>query len=215
MSGTPFAPVGTKSGDETKRIQARLLELGFWLSSVDGQYGLATTQAVMAYQKYAGLRASGTVDSETAVSLTRARFRASGSATDGTLTEIDKRKQLLFLIEDGRTVWVFNTSTGSGKFYSEFNKNTGRIEEDWSITPDGLWKIQRERHDGWWDGDLGKIYRPKYFHGGIAIHGMNSVPNYPASHGCVRLSLPAMDFIWNNGLIPKGSTVWVHGGDPV
>ena len=65
------------------------------------------------------------------------------------------------------------------------------------------------------EGDLGKIYRPKYFHGGIAIHGMTSVPNYPASHGCVRLSTQAMDFIWDNDLIPMRSVVWVHGNIPL
>ena len=42
------------------------------------------------------------------------------------------------------------------------------------------------------------------------MHGMTSVPGYPASHGCVRLSLPAMDFLWDTGLIPVGTPVWVH-----
>ena len=59
------------------------------------------------------------------------------------------------------------------------------------MTPEGLFQTTRERPEGWWEGDLGKIYRPKYFVGGIAIHGMTSVPNHPASHGCVRLSTAA------------------------
>ena len=46
------------------------------------------------------------------------------------------------------------------------------------------------------------------------MHGMTSVPNYPASHGCVRLSVMAMDFIWDAGLVPLGTTVWVHGSNP-
>ena len=74
----------------------------------------------------------------------------------------------------------------------------------------GLFRTDRQRPDGWWEGDLGKIYRPKYFVGGIAIHGMTSVPAYPASHGCVRLSLPAMDFLWAQDLVPLGTPVWVH-----
>jgi peptidoglycan hydrolase-like protein with peptidoglycan-binding domain len=210
LTATPLRAVDNNSGPETKRVQARLVELGFWVSGIDGQYGLATIQAVMAFQKYTHLKATGRVDGYTAALLTSAQFRASASATDGSLVEIDKAKQLLFLVEDGRTIWVFNTSTGSGKHYAEVNKNTGKVEEDDAITPDGHWEITREHAEGWWDGDLGKIYRPKYFHGGIAIHGMNNVPNYPASHGCVRLSLPAMDFIWANGLLPKGTPVWVH-----
>ena len=30
------------------------------------------------------------------------------------------------------------------------------------------------------------MYYSRYFYGGYAIHGYHSVPNYPASHGCVR-----------------------------
>jgi lipoprotein-anchoring transpeptidase ErfK/SrfK len=44
------------------------------------------------------------------------------------------------------------------------------------------------------------------------VHGSNSIPNYPASHGCVRVSVPAMDFIWEQNLMPMRITVWVHGG---
>jgi peptidoglycan hydrolase-like protein with peptidoglycan-binding domain len=212
LRATPLKAVLADSGSETRRIQARLIELGFWLQAVDGNYGLSTRQAVIAFQKYSGLKASGEVDRATAEALTNATRRAEASASDVSLVEIDKGQQLLFIVDDGRTMWVFNTSTGNGKPYREVNQNTGRIEEDVAITPNGLWQINRERHDGWWDGDLGQIYRPKYFKGGIAIHGMNNVPNYPASHGCVRLSLPAMDFIWDNELIPKGTTVWVHEG---
>jgi hypothetical protein len=39
---------------------------------------------------------------------------------------------------------------------------------------------------------------------------MTSVPNRPVSHGCVRLSTQAMDFIWDSNLIPLRPVVWVH-----
>ena len=70
----------------------------------------------------------------------------------------------------------------------------------------------RERNEGWWPGDLGEIYRPKYFSGGAAVHGSNSIPDYPASHGCVRVSVPAMDWVWDINLMPKSTPVWVHEG---
>ena len=63
--------------------------------------------------------------------------------------------------------------------------------------------------------DLGEIFRPKYFRGGVAVHGSNNIPNYAASHGCVRISTSAMDFIWDNDLIPMRSVVWVHGNIPL
>lgn len=210
---TPLVAVGGSSGENTKFIQLRLAQLGFWNSGTDGQYGLTTKQAVMAFQKYLGLDPTGKVDDATAAYMTNVTERAHGAADTGTLVEIDKAKQLLYVIVDGKTQWVFNTSTGNGQPYIEDDKNTpGEKITGVALTPEGLFKTNRERPEGWWEGDLGQIYRPKYFRGGIAVHGSNSIPNYPASHGCVRVSVPAMDFIWASGLVPLGTTVWVHVG---
>lgn len=210
--GQQLVAVGTRNGADTAAIQFRLNQLGFWSGNVtDGQYGQATMQAVMAFQKYLGLPATGKVDEGTAAYLTAFTERAHGTADSGTLVEVDKAKQLLFIVVDGKTVWTFNTSTGSEIPYEAVNKNDPtKVEKGDAVTPSGLWEVTRERPEGWWEGDLGKIYRPKYFHGGVAIHGMTSVPNYPASHGCVRVSVPAMDFIWDTGLVPVGTPVWVH-----
>jgi peptidoglycan hydrolase-like protein with peptidoglycan-binding domain len=208
----PFAAVGSSGGGETARIQQRLVDMGFWNSGADGEYGLTTSQAVMAFQKYVGLEASGYVNQETADALTNAKFRAHGLADAGTLVEIDKDKQLLFVVHNGRTVWIYNTSTGDGQPYTEADQNTpGETQTGVSITRNGLHEVYRERPVGWWEGDLGKIYRPKYFSGGQAVHGSNNVPNYPASHGCVRVSIPAMDFIWETNIMPMHIPVWVHG----
>ena len=59
-------------------------------------------------------------------------------------------------------------------------------------------------------GPLGDLWRPRYFNGGIAVHGSASVPAYPASHGCARVSNPAMNMIWASGLMPMGSRVVVY-----
>ena len=207
---TAIVAVGKEDGPDTAAAQMRLRQLGFWTGELDGEYGFATTQAVMAFQKYMGLDPSGKLDQDTANWLTVVPERAHGAADDGTLVEVDKTKQLLFLIKDGKTIWTFNTSTGSGIAYTAHNQNTGELESGDAVTPNGLWKTNRERPNGWWSGDLGDIYRPKYFKGGVAIHGMTRVPNTPVSHGCVRLSTMAMDFIWDNDLVPLGTPVWVH-----
>jgi lipoprotein-anchoring transpeptidase ErfK/SrfK len=58
---------------------------------------------------------------------------------------------------------------------------------------------------------LGTLYRAKYFTSdGVAVHGSASVPAYPASHGCVRLTNAATDFVWAANLIPLGSKVIVY-----
>ena len=212
---TAIPAIGTSSGAEAARLQQRLLDLGYWVQATDGEFGLTTRQAVMAFQKYEGLTPTGSLDEVSAARISEVDTRPFGRAQAGTMVEVDKAKQLLFVIEEGQTRWVLNTSTGSEIPYSEPNSNNPDIlEEGDSVTPVGLHKVNREREEGWWEGDLGQIYRPKYFSGGVAVHGANSVPEYPASHGCVRVSVPAMDWIWDEGLLPIGSLVWVHGDIP-
>ena len=212
---TPLRAVGTSSGDDTSRVQERLLELGFWVQSTGGTYGLTTRQAVMAFQKYMGLPADGVLDDATAAAMSELTERPHGRADAGTLIEVDKARQLLFIVIDGRTEWILNAATGTEIPYERPNANDPDIiERGSSITPTGLHKVNREHADGWRAGDLGEIYRPKYFIGGVAVHGSNSIPNHPASAGCVRVSVPAMDWIWENDFMPMRTPVWVHGDIP-
>ena len=95
----PIQAVKQNDGDETARVQARLLELGFWVSGVDGDFGLTTKQAVMAFQKYVGIEADGSVGPITADFLTQMTERAKPQiAVDGDQVEVDKDRQVLFII---------------------------------------------------------------------------------------------------------------------
>lgn len=204
---------GQRSGPPTIAAQKKLLQLGFWLASTDGRFEDTTRQAVMAFQKYFKLKPTGSISSGTAYLLDLVKEPAQALSRDGTLAEVDKQRQLLFIVKDGTTVAVLNASTGDDREYEEPDANSpGVIIRGVALTPEGTFKIDRERPDGWWIGDLGQIYRPKYFIGGVAIHGSTSVPAYPASHGCVRVSVAAMDMIWDQELLPRGTTVVVHSG---
>lgn len=215
VADPPVAAVGKSDGPDTARAQLRLLELGFWLEEADGDYGLTTQQAVMAFQKYYGLETDGSLGPDTAAVMSIVTERPKASADAGTLVEIDKSKQLLFFVIDGFTAWILNTSTGSEIPYDEPDKNSPGLRQTGdSVTRNGLHDVYRERAEGWWEGDLGEIYRPKYFSGGEAVHGSNHIPDYPASHGCVRVSVPAMDWIWESNLMPLDLPVWVHGQIP-
>ena len=148
----------------------------------------------------------------TAFLLDKLEVRPQAQAPNGPLAEVDKARQLLFLVEDGITKHVINASTGDDRPYLEPDMNTpGELIRGTAITPVGKYKMNRERPDGWWVGDLGQIYRPKYFIGGVAIHGSQTVPAYPASHGCVRVTTAAMDMIWDSGMLPLGADVVVYG----
>lgn len=52
-------------GDEVRQIQKKLKKLGFYNGSVDGIYGTATKQAVIAFQKNCGITADGVAGPKT------------------------------------------------------------------------------------------------------------------------------------------------------
>jgi peptidoglycan hydrolase-like protein with peptidoglycan-binding domain len=198
-------------GNQVKTLQHRLSALGFWVQSGDGVYGTTTIQAVMAFQKQMNLPVSGNVDRRTADVLNFPLPRVkSNNARSGNYFEIDKGRQIGYIVRDGQVLWALNVSTGSGKHYKEFSQKLKKTLEGDAITPEGTFKVYMERPVDWWEGELGRMYRPKYVYGGVAVHGASNVPNYPASHGCIRVSVAAMDWIYAANMIPKGSTVWIH-----
>ncbi|AEV81287.1 peptidoglycan-binding protein [Actinoplanes sp. SE50] len=201
----PAAPrklkVGAKGGD-VLAVQRRLTELGYWNGGADGTFGDSTQQAVYALQKAAGIGRDGTVGPKTLKALD-AGVRPAARSTKGRVVEIDLNRQLLLLVDGGRITQIFNTSTGSNRYYEQ---KGGRFLAD---TPRGRFTVGREI-DGWRNAPLGLLWRPKYFNGGIAVHGANSVPPYAASHGCARVSIAAMNWMWNNDALPLKTKVWVY-----
>lgn len=210
----PVMAVRMTSGPATQVVQLRLLSLGYWLKAAEGTYDFTTRQAVMAFQKFAELPVTGSVDDATADAILRAErplARSEDKGLDKDVVEVDLERQLAFVVRGGVTEAVLNVSTGTGRPYVERSpKNPNIVIRDVGDTPSGRFRVQRLRPDGWWEGDLGSIYRPIYFRGGIAFHGSAVVPEWPASHGCVRVSVDAMDMLWDSGLLEKWDDVWVY-----
>lgn len=210
----PVMPVRMTSGPATQVVQLRLLSLGYWLKSADGEYDMTTRQAVMAFQKINKLWASGSVDDDTAEAILHAKqvmSRTEEKGRDDDMVEVDLETQVAYVVRGGVTEAVLNVSSGTGERYVERSvKNPNLVIRDVAETPKGHFWVQKLRGDGWWEGDLGPIYRPIYFHGGIAFHGSAVIPAYPASHGCVRVSTDAMDMLWDSGLLEKFDSVWVY-----
>jgi len=185
-------------------LQQRLTELGYWNGKADGNFGGTTQQAVYALQKAAGIGRDGSVGPITQKALDQGvRPTARSKAGSGYLVEIDLTKQLLMFVKGGQVIATLNTSTGSNQHYV-YKGDTFLAD-----TPTGHFKVGRQI-DGVRHGPLGDLYRPKYFNGGIAVHGSPSIPPYPASHGCARVSNAAINWIWSTNKLPLKTKVWVY-----
>ena len=197
-------PLGVGSaGPQVTSLQTRLLGLGYWLPGVTGVYDSLTQQAVFAFQKYSSLPRTGSFGLLELAKLSQAD-RPVPRSTSGYMIEIDKTRQVIIVANNGHADWVFNASSGSDHPYT--SQGVGYSAH----TPEGNFNVIRSV-DGYDKSPLGQLYRPRYFtNTGIAVHGYTDVPPYPASHGCVRVSNAAMDFVWNANIMPIGSAVWVY-----
>jgi lipoprotein-anchoring transpeptidase ErfK/SrfK len=144
---------------------------------------------VWAFQKVNRLKVSGTVGPRLWAALgaprspkplTRHRERAR--------VEIDLRRQLRVVYKAGEIALITHISSGSGEYYcaKDFGSDTPRCR--YAVTSTGDFRTGR-RVTGWDPSPLGQLYNPVYFNGGIAVHGYPSVPDGPASHGCVRVPM--------------------------
>ena len=207
----PFTPskvfkVGSH-GEGVLALEKRLSELRYEVGAVDGFYDQQTWQGVMAFQKYAKLKRTGTFTLETQKALHVATFPEGLYHEVGLpRIEIDLRRQVLLYFDEQGLNRVIAVSTGSNRTYCEISKKSGKQVCGVAKTPRGKFRIEW-RISGWRESDLGKLYNPLYFIGGVAIHGSPSVPASNVSHGCVRISMDTS--IWFYDTIKNGTPVIV------
>lgn len=198
----PPAPAGLPA-EQVKAAQEKLLAMGYWMPNADGKLGSVTQQAVMAFQKVNGMGRTGKLDAAVADAIAKASRPAPANGSVDHI-EIDKKRQVIFVVRGGQVAYVFNTSTGTERNYVTDG------HRGFAHTPTGTFAVNRVIN-GVDKGPLGNLYRPRYFtNNGIAVHGSASIPGYPASHGCARVHNAVMDFIWANNLMPMGSKVYVY-----
>lgn len=188
-------------GEGVADLQSRLNASGYWCGAVDGGFGHLTQQAVWAVQKAHGLSRDGIAGPLTVAAVESGYRPAPYSGGDH--VEVHLASQLILLVRGGATTMVLNTSTGNGEPY-EFEGGSYLAH-----TPTGDYAVWYVDGSGWRDGELGELYRPMFYSGNFAIHGSGSIPPWPASHGCARISTQAMDMFWSQNLLKMGDRVIV------
>lgn len=197
-------------GDQVLAIQQKLQELRYDISNPDGRFGSETWHAVLAFQKANNLSRTARVNTKM-LELLEAGAEPAPMVPEGGADriEVDLKRQILSLYREGTLNRIVSISSGTGKPYCDYNPDTKKQECDIAKTPLGSFRVQ-SRIAGYRESKLGLLYNPLYFTGGYAIHGSNSVPGYPASHGCVRI--PNKTSEWFVTDIPDKIAVYVFDG---
>lgn len=171
------------------RMQQELERLGYLpAGSADGVFGERTWQAVVAFQGWSGIERDGVAGAHTRAALSSAHRPTPWSTAEG--MEVHIPQQVLLLVRGGRVWRAVHVSTG---------------RPGWP-TPVGHFDVI-ERDVQSWSAPF-DVWMPlaQYFFPGFAIHEFSEVPDYPASHGCVRVPEVEARVVWDFGRV--GMRVW-------
>jgi peptidoglycan hydrolase-like protein with peptidoglycan-binding domain len=179
---------GGSRGLAVRALQNRLAELAY-LTPVNGFFNSSTSRAVLAFRKVNGMarttNANGAVFRKLARGGGGFHVRYPGA---GKHVEFDWSRQVLVLAQGATPQKILHASSGKPTTPTVFGKF-----HFYSKTP-GF-----NSHG---------MYFSNYFIGGYAIHGYAGVPNYPASHGCIRIPIPSAIAVYK--WISLGDTIYVY-----
>jgi peptidoglycan hydrolase-like protein with peptidoglycan-binding domain len=189
---------------DVKAVQTQLASMHYYAGAIDGEPGPSFQSAVMAFQKVQGIGADGVVGKGTLAALKAPTSPALKATAPSDRVEVDLTKQVLYVVKSGAIARILPISSGNGSTYLQKNGRPAK-----ALSPIGWYTIER-RILGAHKADLGTLYDPQYFYRGWAIHGSNSVPPWPASHGCIRVTRTDAKYLL--GALHIGMSVYVYGG---
>lgn len=208
--------VSLGSGSNSPNValyEQRLKDLKFDPGTIDNVYDGKTLFAVQSLQKLKGLDPNGRIsDTEINLMNTFQYDIPKYLNAEAKRFEVNLDYQVGILFENSQVSLITTVSTGTQTAYSYVSKKTGRRMSSVANTPTGRFEFTR-RYSGWEPSDLGRLYNPVYFKGGIAVHGYPSVPTKPASHGCVRIPMYVAEYF--PSLVKQGEAIYVYGSKEV
>jgi N-acetylmuramoyl-L-alanine amidase len=183
-------------GHSVASLQRRLVALGYLQPrGVDGVFGDQTWYAVVAFQGWEQILRDGVVGPQTRQALRHAQAPQPWLRLRRAL-EIDLTRQVLLVVAQGTVRRVVHASTGATL-----------------ATPQGRFTVTRRVRRSWSRPYHVWLPYALYFHGGFAIHAFPIVPDQPASHGCIRISLQDAAFVFQAS--PIGTPVLIRGANRV
>ena len=189
------------SGPEVANLQRTLKRNTYPAGKVDGSFDYSVLQATYAFEKTKGLTRDGVVSPQQLTRLTVGGQPRAPRQKPRNYVDVDISRQVLFEVRDGKVRHTLPISSGNEEYYTVDGQRYK------AHTPRGDFVIER-KIAGKRVSRLGTLWWPSYFVGGYAVHGSDSVPTYPASHGCVRIPrYVERKFFHRN---PVGMPLFVH-----
>jgi peptidoglycan hydrolase-like protein with peptidoglycan-binding domain len=181
------------SGADVLALQRRLYGMHYWLK-INGRFDFDTQEAVYAFQGINGLAIDGVVGPKTVKALEHPRAWKAHNPGHSTRIEVDinPKVQALVLYKNNQVYLISHISSAGGYYYCD----PGGGGCGYAVTPQGTYTANIFM-PGNVTVPLGYMYNPVFFIGtAYAIHGEGSVPNYPASHGCIRIPDDIANFFY-------------------
>lgn len=202
MAFVAFAATAEAQKVSVLEAEKKLSAMGYWITRADGRIDASTRHSITAFQKVQGIKRTGVLNAATMSAIRTAGKPATRHAGSGARVEIDITRQVLFVV-NGQDVPTLILPISSGNEQKYFDKGFWQIAH----TPRGDFYVTH-KINGVRTSTLGDLYYPSYFYGGIAVHGSNSIPVKPASHGCVRVPRTADVKLFK--MMPVGMPVYVY-----
>jgi lipoprotein-anchoring transpeptidase ErfK/SrfK len=216
------APATASAAAADPNLQAAQLimtKFGIPTGPVDGKFGPQTARGFCAFRQivpgsrpHRGTYSGGTLQR---LNEYNARYRslrdipAPTRSGQSTYVLVNETCQVLIYVENGRYVKVMPVSTGKSGYNTPNGEySLGYTQRGWSCStayPEGCGTHQEGRFAAA-HGSHGNMYNKRRFTGAYYIHGSTSVPTYPASHGCIRVTVGDSDWLYDhvgNGPKPK------------
>ena len=198
-------------GDEVKRVQTRLHQLGYLYDDPDGAFGVNTARALMYFQYKHGLGQSGTADEATQRALFSGAAQESEEYVFPYKIYVDISDQRVYVLgwdgtgyNDQVRVMVCTTGMNSSPTPLGTYHSYGRRSGEWH------WFSDYNCYAKWAYGIVGDILFHSVLYSRDKKLSQTSVNNLgrKASHGCVRLSVEDAKWIWDN--CPTGTVVVIQ-----
>lgn len=185
-----YPKLGGKSrGNAVKLFHKLLAKRGYRNAPSGRKFTSATSRAVHAFRKTNRMAPKGKATAGIFRKLAKGgggfNLRHPGA---GRHVEVDLSRQVMVLADKGKPQFTYHISSGAPGTPSDR----------------GRFRFYR-REPGF--NSIG-MYYSVYYNRGEATHGYHSVPNHPASHGCIRNPIPDARFIYN--WIRLGDYIWVY-----